>query len=153
MEYIEQDKEEGCLFCRVGGEDSDEKNYVLWRGSTCFVMLNAYPYNTGHLMVSPYRHVGHMSDITPEEAVEWIAATGASKDILQRVMGAEGFNIGVNVGLCAGAGVKDHLHLHVVPRWNGDTNFMPVLADHKVLPEGLRATYEKLIGEFQKLRD
>jgi ATP adenylyltransferase len=113
-------------------------------------MLNAFPYNTGHLMVSPYRHVGSMVDVTPEEAVEWIAATGRSKEILRRVFRAEGFNVGLNVGRCAGAGVEGHLHLHVVPRWNGDTNFMPVLADSKVLPEGLKATFERLVGEFQK---
>ncbi|MCK4547987.1 MAG: HIT domain-containing protein [Candidatus Eisenbacteria sp.] len=151
MAYIEQPKEEGCLFCRVGGAEADGENYVLWRGSSCFVMLNAFPYNTGHLLVSPYRHVGHLSEVTAEEAVEWIAATGRCKDILRRVMRAEGFNVGLNVGLCAGAGVEGHLHFHIVPRWNGDTNFMPVLADHKVLPEGLKATYEKLIGEFRNL--
>lgn len=150
MAYIEQPEIEGCLFCKARDATNDEEEYVLWRGAHSFVMLNAFPYNTGHLMISPYRHVGRMAEIRPEEAVEWIAATGRSKDVLRRAFRAEGFNVGLNVGRCAGAGVEGHLHLHVVPRWNGDTNFMPVLSDHKVLPEGLRATYGKLIGEFRR---
>ena len=149
MAYIETPEVEGCLFCRVGRAEDDEASYVLWRGERSFIMLNAFPYNTGHLMVSPYRHVGGLADLDREETVEWIAATGGAKRILRRVFRAEGFNVGLNIGRCAGAGVEGHVHLHVVPRWNGDTNFMPVLADHKVLPEGLKATYEKLIGEFR----
>jgi ATP adenylyltransferase len=151
MAYIEKPEVEGCFFCKAAGAGGDEEHYVLWRGRTCFVMLNAFPYNTGHLMVSPYRHVGKMAEVAAEEAVEWVAATGHSKEILRRALRAEGFNVGLNVGRCAGAGVEGHLHLHVVPRWSGDTNFMPVLADHKVLPEGLKATYDRLIGEFRKL--
>lgn len=152
MAYIERAREEeGCLFCRVGQGTDDEGQYVLWRGLTTFVLLNAFPYNTGHLMVSPYRHVGRLSDLAREEAAEWVAVTGASQDIIERQFRAEGFNVGLNIGRCAGAGVEGHVHLHVVPRWNGDTNFMPVLADHKVLPEGLRATYGKLVGEFRNL--
>jgi len=149
MAYIEKPEAEGCLFCRVGGAGDDEASYVLWRGEHCFAMLNAYPYNAGHLMVSPYRHVGRLVDLSPEETLEWIAATGGAEEILRRVFRAEGFNVGLNIGRCAGAGVEGHVHLHVVPRWNGDTNFMPVLADHKVLPEGLKATFEKLIPEFK----
>ncbi len=149
MAYIEKPEEPGCLFCRVGGADADEANYVLWRGDRCFIMLNAYPYNAGHLMVSPYRHVGRLSDLDANEAAEWITAAGGAERILEKVFRADGFNMGLNIGRCAGAGVEGHVHLHVVPRWNGDTNFMPVLADHKVLPEGLKATYDKLIGEFR----
>jgi len=149
MAYIEEPKEDGtCLFCRVAASTDDETNYVLRRGTHVFTMMNAFPYNTGHLLVSPTRHVGHLSDLTPDEAAEWIAETGRAKDILRDAFRAEGFNVGLNVGRCAGAGVEGHVHLHVVPRWNGDTNFMPVLADHKVLPEGLRATWEKLVEPF-----
>ena len=144
LEYIQSaDEEEGCVFCRARDGD-DEGSLVVHRGKRAFVVLNKYPYASGHLMVAPNRHEGEFGDLEDEEALEihQLAASGLAA--LAETMRPQGFNLGWNLGRIAGAGVVDHVHMHVVPRWAGDTNFMPVLADVKVLPEALEQSRRKL---------
>ena len=144
LEYIQSaDQQEGCLFCRVAGLD-DEEGLVVHRGERAYVLVNRYPYGSGHLMVAPYRHEGEFGELEAEEALEVHRLAAMGIGILADVMAPQGFNLGWNLGRVAGAGVVDHVHLHVVPRWAGDTNFMPVLADVKVMPEALEATRRKL---------
>ena len=148
MEYIQgADEQEGCIFCRAR-DGADEESLVVRRGERAFVVLNRYPYASGHLMVAPNRHEGEFGELDAEEAAEIhrLAATGLGA--LAETMRPQGFNLGWNLGRIAGAGVVDHVHLHVVPRWAGDTNFMPVLADVKVLPEALEDTRRKLAGAW-----
>jgi ATP adenylyltransferase len=144
LEYIESaDEQEGCVFCRARDGD-DAKGLVIYRGTSAFVVLNKYPYASGHLMVAPNRHEGEFGELEAEEALEIHRLAAAGIAALAETMRPQGFNVGWNLGRIAGAGVVDHVHLHVVPRWAGDTNFMPVLADVKVLPEALEATRAKL---------
>jgi ATP adenylyltransferase len=144
LEYIESaDEQDGCVFCRARDGD-DEKSLVVHRGKRAFVVLNKYPYASGHLMVAPNRHEGEFGDLEAEEALEVHQLAAAGLAALAETMRPQGFNVGWNLGRIAGAGVVDHVHLHVVPRWAGDTNFMPVLAEVKVLPEALEATRRKL---------
>jgi ATP adenylyltransferase len=148
-EYVTGTKEdEGCFLCAHVESTDDEANGVLWRGETVFVVLNKFPYNPGHLMVAPNRHVGELDGATPDELHELIEATQRSVAILRAAMNAHGFNAGMNLGAIGGAGVPDHLHQHVLPRWGGDTNFMPSIAETKVLPELLSDTYAKLRPHF-----
>lgn len=138
----------GCIFCDHLAQGDDEGAGILWRGLHTFVLLNAFPYNTGHLMVAPLRHRGDLEDLSPDERAELMEATARSVGIIRAAMKAEGFNVGANLGSAAGAGVPGHVHVHVVPRWGGDTNFMPVVGDTKVLPEMLAQTYAKLRPAF-----
>jgi ATP adenylyltransferase len=144
MEYIEGDGEGGCIFCDRAGSGSDSDNLIVARGDHAFVMMNRYPYTTGHLMVAPYRHVGRMSDLTREERCEIMDLVAWGERVLILAMNPSGFNMGMNIGRCAGAGFPNHVHMHIVPRWEGDTNFMPVVSETKVLPETLSDTYEKI---------
>jgi len=147
MEYIRSaraDETDGCFFCEQLAAGDDEASYILVRREAAFAILNAFPYNPGHLMVAPLRHVGDLEELSTAELA-------ASDELLQRSIRAlkqssdpDGFNVGMNLGRVAGAGVPGHLHWHVVPRWNGDTNFMPVIADTKVLPEALAQTFRRL---------
>jgi ATP adenylyltransferase len=144
LEYIEQaDAEQGCIFCRAL-EGDDEEGFIVHRGREAFVLLNRYPYASGHLMVAPSRHVGEFSELGDGEALEVHRLADQGMGTLAQVYGPQGFNLGWNLGRIAGAGVIDHVHMHVVPRWAGDTNFMPVLADVKVLPEHLMETRRRL---------
>jgi ATP adenylyltransferase len=144
LEYIQQaDEQEGCIFCNAA-EGEDAAGLVVHRGREAFVLLNKFPYASGHLMVAPYRHVGEFSELGDDEALEIHRLGGQGMGALAQVYGPQGFNLGWNLGRIAGAGVTDHVHLHLVPRWAGDTNFMPVLADVKVLPEHLAETQRKL---------
>jgi ATP adenylyltransferase len=144
LEYISQaDEQEGCLFCRAT-EGEDEAGLVLHRGRNAFALLNKFPYASGHLMVAPYRHVGEFSELEDGEVLEVHRLASQGMGALAQLYGPQGFNLGWNLGRIAGAGVVDHVHLHVVPRWAGDTNFMPVLADVKVLPEHLLETRSRL---------
>ena len=143
--------ESGCLFCDHLADDDDERAGILSRGPLAFALLNAFPYNTGHLMVAPLRHAGDLDGLSVEERGELMELTNRSVAIVREVMKADGFNIGVNLGRVAGAGVPGHVHVHVVPRWGGDTNFMPVVGDTKVLPEMLAQTYAKLRPAFDAL--
>src|SRR5579872_1974362 len=136
MPFIEgQEPVEGCLFCNKGREDEDVQNHVVHRTDHCFTMLNLYPYNSGHLMVVPYAHVGQLDELTTDDATALVNETQIAIRVLRHAMKPEGFNVGVNQGRAAGAGIADHIHLHIVPRWNGYTNFMPVLTETKVMPE------------------
>jgi ATP adenylyltransferase len=153
MEYVGSAGEgEGCVFCDHLAEDDDESARILYRGKSCFVILNAFPYNTGHLMVAPNKHVGELHDLDEAERHELMDLMAKSIDIVRDAMKAHGFNVGMNLGPVAGAGIPGHLHLHVVPRWGGDTNFMPVVGQTKVLPEMIADTDAKLRPLFQRLR-
>ena len=144
LEYIESaDEQEGCVFCRAR-DGADEAGLIVHRGERVFVMLNKYPYASGHLMVAPNRHEGEFGELDVDEALEVHRLAALGLAALAETMRPQGFNLGWNLGRIAGAGVIDHVHLHVVPRWAGDTNFMPVLADVKVLPEALEQTRLKL---------
>ncbi|MDQ4019090.1 MAG: HIT domain-containing protein [Actinomycetota bacterium] len=144
LEYIQAaDEQEGCFFCRAI-EAPDEESLVVHRGDEAFVLLNRYPYSSGHLMVAPVRHEGEFGALSAEEALAVHRLAAVALGVLTDTMRPQGFNLGWNLGRIAGAGIVDHVHLHVVPRWAGDTNFMPVLADVKVMPEALEETRAKL---------
>src|SRR5215212_2919597 len=144
MAYIEVAAPSGCIFCVKPGAGQDEQNWILYRGAEAFVILNAFPYNNGHLMVAPFRHTADLETLLPEEQAEIFRLTQLCVSVLRMAFQPDGYNIGMNLGKSAGAGVADHLHMHIVPRWNGDTNFMPVVADTKVLPDSLDNTFQKL---------
>jgi ATP adenylyltransferase len=148
LEYIEQaDEQEGCVFCRAAAA-ADEEGLVVTRGEQAFALLNRFPYSSGHLMIAPSRHTGDFEELSDEEVVEIHRLAGQGMGALAHVFSPHGYNLGWNLGRIAGAGITDHVHLHVVPRWAGDTNFMPVLADVKVLPEHLLATRSKLASAW-----
>jgi ATP adenylyltransferase len=150
LEYIESaDEQPGCVFC-FAAEGTDEDGLVVHRGSRAFVLLNKYPYSSGHFMVAPYRHVADLGDLDDEEALEIHRLASLGLGALSMVYQPQGYNLGWNLGRIAGAGVVDHVHLHAVPRWAGDTNFMPVLADVKVLPEHLSETRRRLIDAWPR---
>ena len=153
IEYIKKAKEEGCILCQKPAEEDDTANYILFRGQKNFVIMNCYPYNAGHLMIAPYRHVADLDSLTDEELDEHYRLVRQSIRVLRQVFQPEGFNIGMNLGRVAGAGVDKHLHTHIVPRWNGDTNFMPVIADIKVVNEALGECYQKIRCGFYTDRD
>jgi len=142
------EKPEGCILCEKPGQNNDAQNYILYRGSKNFVIMNAYPYNPGHLMVAPYRHVASLDELTDDELREHFSIVSRSVRLLRQVFAPGGFNIGVNIGKVAGAGIDEHVHTHIVPRWQGDTNFMPVISEVRVVPEALAETYKKLEGKF-----
>lgn len=148
LEYIQTaDEQDGCLFCTAPAGD-DEQSLIVKRGTHALVMLNKFPYASGHLMVAPFRHVGDFSELEDEEALEIHRLAGQGIGALAETFAPQGYNLGWNLGRIAGAGIVDHVHLHVVPRWAGDTNFMPVLADVKVLPEHLTVTRRKLAAAW-----
>lgn len=150
MEYIGAEKKKECIFCIKDLTEEDVKRRVIHRGRHSFVILNTFPYNSGHIMVAPYQHVACLTAL-PEEAMEDLFQTvRTSIGVLKEIFSPEGLNVGLNLGKAAGAGIEEHLHVHVVPRWGGDCNFMPVLADTKVLPEHLDATRDKLMRAFRK---
>ena len=151
MEFIMHSGSHECFLCLKSREDNDESNYILYRGKYNLVLLNAYPYNPGHLMVAPYRHAGNLEVLEDKELHEHYELVKACVKLLTEAIKPSGFNIGMNLGKIAGAGLADHIHTHVVPRWQGDTNFMPVVAETKVLSEALKETYQKLHGYFKKL--
>jgi len=153
MEYsLGEDKPLGCIFCPQPGEDVKER-LILFSGRLSRIMMNKYPYINGHLLISPLRHKPGLEDLTQAELLDLQLKLRESLAILRRVMRPDGFNVGLNLGIVAGAGVEGHLHYHVVPRWNGDTNFIPVFADVRVIPEHFRETYERLAPHFQTLSD
>lgn len=143
MEYILNIKKGGCIFCRKLKEP-DAKAYIIQRKPTCFSMLNIFPYNNGHLMVAPKRHISKLESLTKRELTELISLLAESEGLIRKRLKPHGFNIGLNLGRSAGAGVIGHLHFHIVPRWEGDTNFMPVLGNTKVIPQLLEDTYKLL---------
>jgi ATP adenylyltransferase len=151
MGYILQPKSKECLFCIPENQEKDASGYILARGRLCFVLMNRYPYTNGHLLVVPFRHVADLADISDEESSEamfWLRSCVAA---LRKALKPDGINIGLNLGEVAGAGIANHLHFHVVPRWQGDTSFMTVCAETRILPEGLSETYAKLAPFFTPL--
>ena len=151
MEYINSERTEGCIFCILPRENDDDKNHILYRGESAFIIMNIFPYNSAHLMVSPYRHIDCLTKLDSNESTELNRLTDACINTLKTVINPEGFNVGYNIGKAAGAGYDEHIHCHIVPRWVGDTNFMPVLGETKVHPEHLKATYNKLLPHFKNL--
>lgn len=150
-EYVETAGEgEDCVLCRILASDDARAAHVVWRGERCAVVLNAFPYTSGHLMVMPIRHVGELEELEPNEATElWTTVTDAVQ-ALKAAYRASGINVGLNLGLAAGAGVPGHLHVHALPRWTGDTNFMTSVAEARVLPEALESTHEKLVAAWPR---
>ncbi|GIV96329.1 MAG: hydrolase [Herpetosiphonaceae bacterium] len=146
----EKPKDDRCVLCAKHEEHHDAENLVLERGGTCYVLLNLYPYNPGHLMVVPYEHTASFESLAPEVAAELMALTQRSVAILQKAMRPDGFNLGMNLGRVAGAGIDQHLHMHVVPRWSGDTNFMPIIGETRLIPEALDDTYAELRALFSQ---
>jgi ATP adenylyltransferase len=152
IEYVlGKEKEEGCLFCTKPASDGDDENLIVHRARGAFVMMNKFPYNNGHLLVSPYKHVADICELDVEENSLVTQELCRAIQVLRNVMRPDGFNVGINLGEVAGAGIAGHLHYHVVPRWSGDTNIMPVLADVKVISEHLLSTCAKLRRGFQEM--
>ena len=148
LDFIRDAKPDGCVFCAKPALADDESALIVHRGERCFVILNAYPYNNGHLMVSPFKHVASIEQLDEGELLELMTLVQRGIGALREVYAPEGFNIGVNQGAAAGAGIADHLHLHVVPRWGGDTNFMPVIGSTRVLPQALAESWRELSPRF-----
>jgi len=153
MEYILSDKPEGCVFCKCVKTGDHKQSFLLYSSQYCFVVLNRFPYNNGHLMVIPNRHVSEIEDLTSEELSDLIQTIKLCVVVLKKALSPHGFNIGANLGKTAGAGIVDHLHFHIVPRWEGDTNYMPVIGNTKVMPEVLEKTYERLLPFFKGKED
>ncbi len=146
--YIEGEKPEKCILCELPAQNNDQATYIVHRGALNYVVLNSFPYNPGHLLVAPYRHIARLEEMTPEERHEHFDIVSQAAAVLRDVFKPGGFNFGINTGRIAGAGIDDHVHTHIVPRWSGDTNFVTVLGDVRVVPQALAATYEKLRGKF-----
>ena len=154
MKYVISDKKRsGCIFCNVLGEEAerDRENFVLYRGEEVSVVMNIYPYNVGHVMVIPLQHISTLSAMSRTAQLEMMLLTTYLTELLRNVMNPDGFNIGLNIGKAAGAGIDHHLHLHIVPRWDGDSNFMPIIGETRVLPEELSDTYDHLISGMRSL--
>jgi len=144
LEYICKEKEDECFLCRILASDLDRENLLLKRGATCAILMNRFPYSNGHLMVCPNRHVANIDLLTPEEKMETMDLMADAIRALRETIQPEGFNVGINLGQAAGAGLKEHLHTHIVPRWTGDTNFMPVMDDVRVIPQSLLELWDQL---------
>jgi ATP adenylyltransferase len=153
MEYIQNNKKEpGCIFCTaIDGPDGPD-NLIIYRGRRAYIILNRYPYTSGHLMAVPYAHVPSLEALAPEDRSELMELATRTLEVLREVYHPEGFNVGINIGAAAGAGIVEHVHMHVVPRWGGDTNFMTSLAGTRVLPETLEDTYQRVKAEWEKQR-
>ncbi|GAY25414.1 histidine triad (HIT) protein [Desulfurococcaceae archaeon AG1] len=150
MSYIKNaDRMHGCFLCESIGK-RDEDTYIVYRSEKVFVILNSYPYNTGHIMIAPYRHIAELESLDDKETIDLINTMKKSLRVLRDVYSPQGFNIGINIGRVAGAGLESHLHVHIVPRWGGDTNFMPIIGGDKVLPEDLTTTWRKIRDAFKK---
>lgn len=147
--YIKSaDSTPGCIFCDKPKENDDERNLIVYRGTRCFIILNAYPYTNGHLMVVPFAHEDQLQKLDRETAMEMMALTQKSESVLRELYRPEGINLGMNIGKAAGAGVAGHVHMHVLPRWTADANFMSVVGETRVLPEDLATTYKRMRGKF-----
>lgn len=152
MAYVKNARKPAkCIFCVKPKERRDAQNLLLHRGRHGLVMMNLFPYNSGHLLVAPYLHVKSLDQLPDEAALDLLHLTTLSLKALRAELKPEGFNLGINLGRVAGAGIEAHVHLHIVPRWNGDTNFMPLFAETRVMPEHLQATYRKLRAQFSRL--
>jgi len=150
VRYKAIEKQKGCFLCEIPKENKDKENFIVYRSKHVYIVLNIFPYNNGHVLVAPYRHVKYLKELNQEEMLDLMQTVNLVTDALLRAYRPDGFNIGINIGRAAGAG-EEHLHVHVVPRWNGDTNFMAVLAETKVIPEGLYETYENLKKAIEEI--
>lgn len=151
LQYVTQDKPSGCIFCEKSQATDDAANLIVHRGRLAFVMLNTFPYNNGHLMVAPYAHLADLEALPPDTLHEMMDLAQLAARALKAKFNPDGLNLGLNLGAAAGAGIKDHLHLHLVPRWQGDTNFMPVIGDVRVIPQSLEDSYRLLTEAFVEL--
>lgn len=151
LKYIAGERPDACVFCAFPAQKDDHKSRILVRGKFNFVIMNAFPYSNGHLLIVPYRHTSSFVSLSDDEALDMMQLTQDCCRALDKVSSPEGFNVGLNLGCAAGAGIADHLHMHIVPRWTGDTNFMPVLGEVKVIPEDIETTYQKLKDAFESL--
>lgn len=151
LDYILGPKPDSCVFCLPETRDQDRERLVLLRGRHCFVIMNKYPYNNGHLMVTPFRHLMNLADCTTEECNEMMRLLQDCVTILRQCFNPQGINVGLNLGEAAGAGIREHLHFHLVPRWNGDSSFMAVFSETRVVPEHLLSTYDRLAPHFHRL--
>ena len=153
MEYIEtHNKEDGCVFCAAQAMQDSAENLIAYRGKLAYVILNRYPYTSGHLMVNPFIHKSTLEELDLETRTEMMELASRCTTVLKTIYKAQGFNVGINMGEAAGAGVLGHVHIHIVPRWKGDTNFMSAVGATRVLPEALEVTFERVKNEFQKIR-
>lgn len=152
MTYVTAEKPKGCIFCDKPAAGDDAANHIVWRGEKAFVLLNTFPYNNGHMMVTPFAHIADFETLPTDTLAEMMALCQDAVKALKRDFNPDGVNVGLNLGAAAGAGVKDHLHVHIVPRWKGDTNFMSVIADVRVIPQSLDRAYDLLHGAFAGLR-
>jgi ATP adenylyltransferase len=148
MEYIESNKEEGCVFCSAQEMDDSAENLIAFRGEHAYVILNRYPYTSGHLMVVPFDHKPNLEALDAQTRAEMMELTSQCMTVLRKIYHPEAFNMGANIGESAGAGIKSHVHIHIVPRWQGDTNFMTVVGDTRVLPEAIEITYQRVRNRF-----
>ena len=144
IQYVQAAKTKSCIFCLKPKQKKDKKNYIVERKHYLYSLLNIYPYNNGHIMIAPYRHVGDLDQLTDKEQTEMMTFITATTGKLKKVLKTHGFNIGFNIGKAAGAGYESHIHVHIVPRWTGDTNFMPVISDAKVISQSLEDLYRML---------
>jgi len=152
IEYIRSPKEDGCIFCDKPAGDNDREDLILYRGEQAFILMNLYPYNNAHLMIAPYIHVDNTEELDADTYKEIMVLADQSMAILKETMDAQGFNFGANIGAAAGAGIEEHIHFHIVPRWAGDTNFMPVLGHTKVEVQGLQECYDLLRPHFDCIK-
>jgi len=153
MNYISSPKEQGCIFCKKSKSNNDKKNLVLFRGDSSYVLMNLYPYTNGHLMISPYKHTSKTNDLSNKCNMEIMKLANSCMSILIKNIKAEGFNFGANFGKIGGAGIEEHLHYHIVPRWLGDNNFMPVIGNTRIIMQGLEKTWLSLKPDFENLMD
>lgn len=151
LQYVGKEKAPGCIFCDKPKAGDDRAHYIVHRGAHSFVILNAFPYNNGHIMVAPYEHIADLEELPPATAGDMMALAQLATRALKATFFPDGINLGFNLGAAAGAGIADHLHMHLVPRWVGDTNFMPVIGDTRVIPESLEQTFDKLSEAFAAL--
>ncbi len=152
IEYIRSPKEDGCIFCDKPAGDNEREDLILYRGEKVFILMNLYPYNNAHLMIAPYIHVDNTEELDADTYKEIMVLADQSMAILKETMDAQGFNFGANIGAAAGAGIEEHIHFHIVPRWAGDTNFMPVLGHTKVEVQGLQECYDLLRPPFDCIK-
>lgn len=155
MDFIKSQKTTGnkCVFCELPARNADEETLILFRGQSAFVIMNKYPYNNGHLMAIPFRHTASFDELTKEELADLMRLTQYCTQVLGQAYSPDGFNIGMNLGASGGAGIEEHLHFHIVPRWQGDTNFMPILAEAKSLPQHLDSSFQQLVPYFRSLHE
>ncbi len=150
MEYIENSKVDGCIFCDAPAKEDSAENLIAFRGEHAYVILNRYPYTSGHLMVVPFAHKPNLEELDPQTRAEMMELTSRCMSVLRKIYNTRAFNMGANIGEAAGAGVKEHVHIHIVPRWAGDTNFMSSVGETRVLPELLEQTYERVKKGFME---